>query len=152
MGLLEDREDEMSRSGYSDDMDDPWALIRWRGAVTSAIRGKYGQAFLKEMLAAMDALPEKKLIAHELQEYDDYGQPQFCALGTVGKVRNIDLSKLDPEDPETVADVFGIPDALAKEIVWTNDEGVGYWVKEIPEARFSRMRRWIESQIKETPK
>jgi hypothetical protein len=32
----------MSRSGYSDDIDsadDQWALIRWRGAVKSAIRG-----------------------------------------------------------------------------------------------------------------
>jgi len=47
----------MSRSGYSDDCDDQWSLICWRGAVKSAIRGKRGQAFLKEMLAALDALP-----------------------------------------------------------------------------------------------
>lgn len=32
----------MSRCGYSDDYDQ-WALIRWRGAVESAIRGKRGQ-------------------------------------------------------------------------------------------------------------
>jgi hypothetical protein len=45
----------MSRSGYSDDLD-PLALGRWRGRVASAMRGKRGQAFLREMLAAMDAM------------------------------------------------------------------------------------------------
>ena len=46
----------MSRSGYGDDIGQ-WDLIRWRGAVQSAMCGKRGQAFLKEMLAALDALP-----------------------------------------------------------------------------------------------
>lgn len=44
----------MSRSGYNDDCDG-WALIRWRGAVNSAINGKRGQAFLRELVAALDA-------------------------------------------------------------------------------------------------
>ena len=34
----------MSRSGYTDECDG-WELVRWRGAVNSAIRGKRGQAF-----------------------------------------------------------------------------------------------------------
>ena len=38
----------MSRSGYSDDLDN-WDLIRWRGQVSSAIRGKRGQGFLREL-------------------------------------------------------------------------------------------------------
>jgi hypothetical protein len=50
----------MGRAGYSEDCDG-WALIRWRGAVTSAIRGKRGQAFLREMLDALDALPVKRI-------------------------------------------------------------------------------------------
>jgi len=41
----------MSRSGYSDDCD-VWALIRWRGAVKSAIRGARGQAMLRELIQA----------------------------------------------------------------------------------------------------
>lgn len=56
----------MSRSGYSDDLDS-WSMIRWRGAVTSATRGARGQAFFREMLAALDAMPEKKLIADDLE-------------------------------------------------------------------------------------
>lgn len=41
----------MSRSGYTDE-DDIWAMIRWRGAVTSAIRGKRGQQALREWVAS----------------------------------------------------------------------------------------------------
>lgn len=52
----------MSRSGYTDDDDDPLATGRWRAQVRSAIRGKRGQAFLRELIAALDAMPEKALI------------------------------------------------------------------------------------------
>lgn len=61
----------MSRSGYSEDYDgDHWDLIRWRGAVASSIRGKRGQAFLREALAALDAMPEKKLITGDLIAFE----------------------------------------------------------------------------------
>lgn len=130
----------MSRSGYSDDCDDQWALIRWRGAVNSAIRGKRGQSFLREMLTSMDALPEPKLVAMELEEGG-----QVCAIGSVGRARKIDMSKIDPEDYSRVARAFGISEALAQEIVWMNDES-GPW-QETPENRFLRMRRWIERNL-----
>jgi hypothetical protein len=129
----------MSRSGYSDDCDQ-WALIRWRGAVNSAIKGKRGQAFLRELIAALDALPEKKLIAHELE-----AAGEFCALGAVGKCRGMDTKNIDPEDPERVAKSFGISTALAREIVYMNDEGS--WRSETPESRWSRMRAWAESEL-----
>lgn len=74
----------MSRSGYSHDIDQ-WDLIRWRGAVAAAIRGKRGQAFLLEMWKAITALPEPKLIANELVEKDG----AVCAMGAVGKQRGI---------------------------------------------------------------
>jgi hypothetical protein len=130
----------MSRSGYSEDCDG-WSLIRWRGAVASAIRGKRGQAFLEEMLQAMAALPERKLVAGELE-----ADGAVCALGAVGRARGIDMTGLDPDDRETVAATFNIPLSLAAEIVWLNDEG--YWAgTETPEARFERMRKWIESEL-----
>lgn len=142
----------MSRSGYSDDIDDQWAHIRWRGAVTAAIKGARGQAFLKEMLSAFDALPEKRLIAEDLAK-DRLVDPEagttvleMCAIGTVGTQRGVDMSKLDPEDREGVADAFGISPAMAAEIVFMNDEGGPY--KETPEDRFKRMRVWIVAQIK----
>jgi len=130
----------MSRSGYSEDWDDQWATIRYRGAVESSIRGRRGQAFLKEMLAALDALPEKRLIADELQ----HGEA-VCAIGAVGKARGVSMEKLDPEDAERVAVKFNIATALAREIVYMNDEGS---YGETPEQRFQRMRMWIANQIK----
>lgn len=129
----------MSRSGYSDDCQD-WALICWRGAVASAIRGNRGQAFLEEMLHAMATLPERKLISHDLE-----AGGSVCALGAVGKARGIDMKDLDPEDRDQIAKVFGIAPALAAEIVYMNDEA--NWRIETPEQRFERMRAWIEEQL-----
>jgi hypothetical protein len=143
----------MSRSGYTDDHDSNWQLIQWRGRVASATRGHRGQAFFREMLAAMDAMPVKRLAAHELVEPDQipcshwgvFEAQSVCAIGAVGKARGIDMSRLDPEDADTVAGKFDIAHALACEIVYMNDE-CGDW-KETPEARFIRMRKWVKSQI-----
>jgi hypothetical protein len=135
----------MSRSGYSDDCEQ-WDLIRWRGAVKSAILGKRGQAFLNEMLTALDAMPDKRLVKNELDQ-----SGQVCAIGSVGKARGLDMSGIDPEDRETVANVFGISPAMAAEIVYENDEGVGYWTDETPERRFERMRAWVASKITAAP-
>jgi hypothetical protein len=51
----------MSRSGYTDDVEYSWRSIMWRGRVVSAIRGKRGQALLRDLLAALDAMPDKRL-------------------------------------------------------------------------------------------
>ena len=131
----------MSRSNYSDDIDDQWQWIRWRGAVNSAINGARGQAFLKEMLSALDALPEHKLVANALQEGNS-----VCAMGAVGKARGVDMAEIDPEDSVTVASTFGISDALAREIAYYNDEAS--WNDETPEQRYTRMRRVIQSCIR----
>lgn len=130
----------MSRSGYSDDCDNEWVAIMWRGAVASAIRGKRGQAFLKEMLAALDAMPEKRLIAHDLVK-----NGEVCAIGSVGVRRGVDMAKLDPEEPRAIAKAFGIAGALVKEIEYMNDDE---WPRnETPEQRFQRMRAWVVENI-----
>lgn len=130
----------MSRSGYSEDYEQ-WGLICWRGAVASSIRGKRGQDLLKELLAALDTLPEPRLIANEI-EHDG----EFCALGAVGQQRGLSMADLDPEDSEGVAAAFGIANALACEIVYMNDEDGMY--DETPEQRFTRMRQWVVENLK----
>jgi hypothetical protein len=130
----------MSRSGYSDDVEDNWALIMWRGAVASSIRGKRGQAFLREMLATLDAMPSKRLIPHDLE-----AGGEVCAIGAVGAKRGIDMTKIDPEDNETVAGTFDIAVPLVREIVYVNDD---YALNETPERRWARMRNWVVRQIK----
>jgi hypothetical protein len=145
----------MSRSGYVDDCDDYLQFGRWRGVVASSIRGKRGQKILKEMLAALDAMPIKRLVANELEATDlvsfsHWGMikaPGVCAIGAVGKARGIDMASLDPDDYSSVAGAFDIAEPLAQEIVWMNDEA-GPW-RETPEQRFARMREWVASKIKD---
>lgn len=129
----------MSRSGYNDGLDN-WDLIRWRGQVASAIRGKRGQALLKDLHKALLELPEKRLIAGELIDSDG----DVCALGAVGKMRNVDMSKLDPEESEMVAAAFNIAAPLAQEIVYMNDE---YWDRETPEQRYKLILGWVEQKV-----
>lgn len=129
----------MSRSGYIDDDIDQWALIRWRGQVASAIKGRRGQAFLQELIDALDAMPEKSLIAHELEQ-----DGNVCAIGSVGVRRGTDMSGLDPEDPNGISTVFGIASQMVQEIEYMNDERG--W-NETPEQRWQRMRKWAASNL-----
>lgn len=131
----------MSRSGYCDDYEmENWSMIRWRGQVASAIRGKRGQAFLRELVEALDAMPEKRLIANDLEHAGN-----VCAIGSVGLKRGVDMSVLDPHDYDTIAGVFGIAPQLVQEIEWENDEA---WHYSSPEQRWTRMRAWAVSQIR----
>jgi len=131
----------MSRSGYSDELDQ-WDLIRWRGAVASALRGRRGQAFLQEMLAALDALPNQRLIIGEIQD----ASGDVCALGSVSLSRGIDPNDIDIENNEDVAEVFGIAKAMVCEIEYMNDES---HLIETPENLFCRMRSWVVGNIRE---
>lgn len=130
----------MSRSGYSDDCDGP-EIYLWRGAVEKAIKGKRGQALLKDMAKALDSMPIKRLISNELVTKEG----EVCALGAVAKERCIDTFKVDPEDSEGISALFNIAPALAKEIVYENDEA--FWSTETPEMRWQRMRKWVDNNL-----
>ncbi|SDS19438.1 hypothetical protein SAMN05216421_1076 [Halopseudomonas xinjiangensis] len=139
----------MSRSGYCDDSGG-WDLIRWRGAVNSAIRGKRGQQFLRELLEQMDAMESKRLVEGALE-----ADGEFCTLGVVAAGRGLKAN--DPEDAEEAANLLGIANALAREIVYENDEcgmyrrnpTTGSYEQETPEQRWVRMRAWVAKQIAE---
>jgi hypothetical protein len=134
----------MSRSGYIDDCEN---VVMWRGAVKSAIHGKRGQAFLRELLESLDALPSKTLAA------DSFTKEGVCALGSVALKRGIDMSGLEPDeydevDCDAVANVFGIAPAMAAEIMFENDDDFAYSRRnQTPESRFERVRKWVASQI-----
>lgn len=134
----------MSRHNYSDDIDQ-WALIKWRGQVASAIKGKRGQRLLLDLIAALDAMPEKALIAEELVNTEG----DVCALGAVGVKRGITMDHLDPEVPEDVAEAFDIAEQLAREITYVNDEGGRY--DETPQQRWERVRAWAVSHVQPVP-
>ncbi|WP_211435359.1 hypothetical protein [Chitinasiproducens palmae] len=124
--------------------------------------------FLRELLAALDAMTDKRLIADELQTADG----DFCTIGALGAARGIDMSHLDPDDREAVAEAFNIAPALAAEIVYENDEGLYAWDwtevevygplrrfeprtqsmrvarPRLEEERWQHMRQWVASQIR----
>lgn len=168
----------MSRSGLcEDDGDDPLAFGRWRGAVKSAISGKRGQEFLRELAAALDAMPEKVLVAGELQDEDGC----LCTLGVIGKARGLELEKMDVDDYDSIAGSLNVNAKIAQEIMWENDETFCEWeyvrveicgpmrgdfydrcgwrreqhkrdvdvVKEnAGHLRWKHMRAWVQSQLK----
>ncbi|WP_236326396.1 hypothetical protein [Pseudomonas poae] len=108
--------------------------------MNSALKGKRGQAFLIELRDALDAMPEKRLVADTLE-----ADGQFCTLGVLGAKRGIDMGTIDAHCRETVSEAFGIAPAMAAEVVFENDE-CGW--NETPEQRWQRMRKWIGSHIK----
>ncbi len=128
----------MSRSGYSDDYEG--SLDLYRQAVHRATTGYRGQHLLKKLRDALDAMPVKRLITDAIK--DDSGD--VCALGA-----------LDPNfkgyDAEDLAVHFGIARSLAAEIVYENDEADRWRRTETPEARWIRMRAWVEAQILPEP-
>lgn len=151
----------MIRSGYSEDCDG-WALIRWRGAVNSAIKGKRGQALLRELAEALDAMPVRELVAAEFEAHG-----QFCALGVVGAKRGIQTAHLIDAEREDVAKMFGVAEALAAEIMDVNDNGGNRWglyhagiktTQEMDEAdrrdrakRWTDVRQWVAQNIAKEP-
>lgn len=142
----------MSRHGYNEGDPDNWATIRWQGALKRAIEGKRGQAFLRELAAALDAMPEKRLIAGNL--IDDDGE--VCALGAVGRARGMtDLAdiNLDVECHDVVAEAFAMSETLAREVQYQNDEECT-WPRAgfTPEMRWQSVRKWVSEKLTEAAK
>jgi len=129
----------MSRSGYSEDCEN---LELYRNAVERALKGKRGQKLLREMAAAMDAMPEKVLIADELID----AEGDCCAIGVVCKARGLDVSKVDPLDRESVANLIGVAPSMAAEIAYMNDEWADH--SETPQSRWIRMRKWVDAMLR----
>ena len=130
----------MSRSGYSEDCEN---VGLWRAAVQRAIDGKRGQAFLREMASALDAMPVKELVADDIVRDDQH----VCAIGAVALARKVDVKDIDVTDRHAVAKTFGIAPALAAEIAFENDDDFGYGDR-TPAERWQRMRAWVAKQIR----
>lgn len=126
----------MSRSGYTQDFDDddPLAHGRWRQAVKRSLQGKRGQSLLRELFAALDEMPDKRLYSGSFATADG----EFCTLGVLGAKRGTKMDDLGDEDDcdsGLVGERFGIAPAMAAEIMYLNDE---YMVNEW---------KWIKVQI-----
>ncbi len=127
----------MSRSGYSDDCEN---VAMWRGVVASATRGKRGQVFFRALLAALDAIPDKRLVEGDLETEEG----AVCALGCLGKARGVELGQVDTYDYDQLGELFNIAPQLAQEVMYVNDES---WRVTTPEARWLEVRTWAARQI-----
>ena len=147
----------MSRSNYTDDCDG-FELARWRGAVSRSIKGRRGQALLRDLGEALDAMPVKRLYPGSFASEDG----EFCALGALAAHKGIRTDDLgsdegDDCDPDRVAERFGISGAMAAEIMWANDEGLvsehayidGRWSPDPDHAekRWLAMKQWVSKML-----
>jgi hypothetical protein len=120
----------------------------WHANLRRTMQSKRGQAFLHELLEALDALPQKRLIQGAMQQGGE-----VCVLGAVGLKRSMDLNDVDCHDHDAIADAFGISSMLAQEIAYWNDQGMeacllgltdgAGWKKNTPEDRFAFVRAWV---------
>lgn len=126
----------------------------WEANRDRSLRGKKGQTALRELEAALLALPDKRLIADHLES-----KSGVCALGALGKYKNRTI----PPEPKH-SDEFGewqesyeveeqmvnfgkslgVPRLVAIEIVYRNDDN---WRGETAEERYARILSWIQKQL-----
>jgi hypothetical protein len=148
---------------YEPDYDNAWAL--YQQAIDRAIEGKRGQKMLRDLAEALDAMPVKRLIAGRFA----CREGEVCTLGALGRVRGLDMTRLDhlakevEEDSYMVetlraeaAKAFGVAKSLAGCIMDRNDDSPSYWntnrtTPETPEERWVRMRTWVASKLEVKP-
>lgn len=168
----------MSRvTSWEDDEPYPNASALFGANVERALNGKRGQALLKEIEAALLALPSKRLIGSAICE-----KGEVCLLGAVaieramkaGKTRVEALADLEKnavewgqcDEPEALDDdnMFAYlkdlldikQESLAWQLVYENDES-GWETSpdsiyagpgKGPERRYQRMLKWVQARIK----
>lgn len=155
----------LSRSGFHEfdcyDRDEILAFGRGRGQIASAIRGKRGQALLRLIRDALDAIPNKQLGSDSLR--GDKGC--YCAIGAAYWFSDKPLPYVDHPDYEdfeideliidSASAHLNAAEILIQEIMWNNDECVRLKRGEIPamlrRRRWLWMRAWVDNRIKEVP-
>lgn len=155
------------RINYSDEEDFSGQFALWDANCRRSMRGRAGQRELKELEAALLALPEKRLIKDALT--DDQGG--VCAIACYAQHKGIDLSTFDPEDEsDQVGIAAGMPRLVAWQVVALNDitldtvwevadgpiqRGHGVYhggiplVRDMtPEERYEHVLTWVRERVK----
>lgn len=154
------------RISYSDEEDVPGQFALWQANCTRSLKGKKGQAALRELEAALLALPDKRLIAEKLIDSDG----EVCALGALAKYKGHALVAAKPEDEDEYDEIdldgemeefgveLGVPRLVAWKIVERNDVVIdghydystgprGVWVPATPEERYEKILAWVQRQL-----
>jgi hypothetical protein len=156
----------MARINYSDEEDRPGQFALFQANCGRSLRGKAGQRALRELEAALLALPEKRLIRERLWEAGE-----VCAVGAYAQYKGLDIWTMDPEDDsDEVGVAAGMPRLVAWKVVALNDieldtvwepaygpvqRGHGIYqggialIREMtPEERFDRVLAWVRSHLR----
>jgi len=129
----------MSRINISEDEDYPGQFDLWQANCNRQINGKAGQAALRELEAALLALPQKRLIRNAVAHEDG----DVCAVGALLVLKHAQRKGItrdaaikvyaspegyepddywDGNDTADLAEAEGIPKLLAWQLVYLNDE------------------------------
>jgi hypothetical protein len=145
----------MMRISYSEEEDFPGQFGLWQGNCDRSINSKAGQAALRELEAALLALPDKRLIAGELENADG----EVCAIGALAKFRQ-HAPHADPEcEMEEIGIELGMPAMVAWKVVALNDleldrrwdKETGQLVAITPEERYERVLAQVRKWLGPTP-
>jgi hypothetical protein len=153
------------------DCDDPASWLRgyaWVANTKRHLEGAKGQAALKELEAALLALPEKKLLYSEFIIGPDSDDPNggVCAMAAIALKRKMDTglsrreavlailnevpgSVMDDSDSEGVAATaayLGLKHVFAYAVIEQNDEYGGR--RTLPEDRYKNILAWVQARIK----
>jgi len=116
-----------------------------------SLQGRKGQAALRELEAALLALPEKRLIAEHLEDANG----DVCTIGALarfkGKITD-EIKELGEYEMETVGERLGIPRMVAWKIVEITDIQLPgnfhhYNSPVSPEYRYEKVLAWVQSQL-----
>jgi hypothetical protein len=146
-------EDYLMRINYSEDEDYPGQFGLWQANCRRSLSGRSGQAALRELEAALLALPSKRLIAGELNDGKD-----VCAIGALVRYKR-HIPVADPEDQmEEIGVECGMPRLVAWKVVELNDVELmgrydysddphGRFVPLTPEGRYIAMLKWVRELL-----
>lgn len=123
----------MSRITYNEEEDYPGQFELWQANVERSLGGRAGQQALRELLAALDALPEKRLIEGHLVK-----NGEVCTIGalivekkSIGRQREEVLAEFD-------AMLAGLASCLCSHDRSTHATGTG---------ACSACARWVADQV-----
>lgn len=162
------------RISYSEDEDRPGQFALWQANCRRSLKGKAGQAALRDLEAALLALPDKRLIADRVID----AEGDVCAIGALAKYKGRDLlaepnlyedGEFDGDgEMEEIGMELGMPRLVAWKVVCRNDveidghyerlPGPARWygdypqvyVPITPEARYEKMLAWVRAQLTAT--
>jgi hypothetical protein len=153
----------VSRISYSDEEDYPGQFDLWRANLRRSLKGRNGRRALRDLEAALLALPDKRLIADHLA-----ANGQVCAVGAIvthrkvslGQAREAVLRELEGEpreddceewddcddmgETEEVGVANGIPRLVAWRLVELNDMELARFT---PEERYEKVLAWARKHL-----